>query len=566
MRVHGAMKNGPLIARRKLIVGGLAVPFVIGIGKSRALPPRTPVSSRVDYIAQVVAGMSVGQWKRISGPVGNISNYWHTLLPFTRPNFDGYGSTGYGTFSSSGNAGLGGFSVANMFSFSKGGIDVSRYKIVQAGGGHAAYQDGSFRTFDIQAACQAIVLNRTPAYGTWAVGAMPPLLWPITDPRPRGSVNSFFGSLYRTTANGSSGSTTLSVANLGPNTSVGGILHWLRNGYPPPYISINGETPRQIPAGTIVTAVTAGNYSGAGTITISNPLRDGISNVSISVYPGQNFWAGKSATGQTMMISSHTYHATNPVPGTSLWLMGGDWANQSSNSQPGAGFVFDDLRADGANVVTDPHQTGQGFFNGANDFCDLDSTGALYMWNANDRTLSKTNPPYPTTRPNTALTRNLSYFAYDRDSEGIIVPDVVNGSRYRMFWAHRANQSTGGGFAVILNMYPEQTATFSNQLGTYTNNPADFWSPGLEGVTYCYNPDHRYIVAFDVNGANAGHIQRIVINSSLQATVADVFSRPTGDVPPAGRGTGAYPRIKYDKKHKCYIVQQAGDVYLLRDA
>ena len=563
MRAQGARMNGLLIPRRKLIVGGLAVPFIVGIGKSRAYPLHGSASSATDFVAQVIAGMSVGQWKRISGPAGNVVTYWSTILPFNRTNYDGYGTGAFGTFSSRGNAGLGTLSAANLFSFSKGGIDVTRYKLVHAGGGHAAYQDGSFRTFDIQAACRAIVLNQHPAYGTWKVGAMPPRLWPLTDPKPTGALNPFFGTIYQTSASGSSGRTSLSVANLGPHAA--GILHWVNSG-PKPYISLSGKRPSPIPAGTIVTAVTAGTYGGAGTITISNPLQAGISNVMVNVYPGQNFWAGKSTTGQTMMVSSHTYHAINPVPGTSQWLMGGDWANQGSNSQPGAGFVFDDSRSDGSNVLTDSHQGGQGFFNGANDFCDLDTTGALYMWNAYNQTLSKTNPPYPTNRTNTTLKSNLSYFAFDRDSEGIIVPDIINGGSHRMFWAHRANQTTSGGFAVILNMYPERTATYSNRLGTYTNNPAAFWSTGLEGVTYCYNPDHGYIVAFDINGANAGHIQRIIINSSLQATVADIFSRPTGDVPPAGRGTGAYPRIKYDEKHKCYIIQQAGDVYLLRAA
>lgn len=563
MRAQGARMRGLLIPRRKMIVGGLAAPFIIGIGKPRAYLLHGSASSGTDYVAQVIAGMSVGQWKRISGPTGNIATYWPTILPFKRANYDGYGTGTYGTFSSSGNAGLGTFSATNLFSFSKGGIDVRRHKIAHAGGGHAAYQDGSFRTFDIQAACESIVLNQNPAYGTWKVGAMPPLLWPLTDPKPRGATNPFYGTIYQTTASGSSGHTSLSVANLGQHSA--GILYWVKNG-PKPYISLSGKMPDPIPAGTIIAAVTAGTYGGAGTVTISNPLQANISSVTVNVYPGQNFWAGKSATGQTMMVSSHTYHAINPVPGTSQWLMGGDWANQGSNSQPGTGFVFDDSRSDGSNVVTDSHQGGQGFFNGANDFCDLDTTGALYMWNPYSRTLSKTTPPYPTTRSNTVLKTNLSYFAYDRDSEGIIVPDVVNGKRYRMFWAHRANQTTSGGFAVILNMYPETSATYSNRLGTYIGNPGAFWSSGLEGVTYCYNPDHEYIVAFDVNGAKAGHIQSVTVNSSLQATVADIFSSPTGDIPPAGGGTGAYPRIKYDRKHKCYIVQQAGDVYLLRDA
>lgn len=485
-----------------------------------------------DPAARLLSGMSVGEWKRVSGPIGNLV---HCALPFTRANFDAYGTEGFGTFSSG--ASIGGLNAANMAAYSKGAIDPVRSVILLAGGGHVAWEDGSFYRFDIRAACAAVLSG---GHGVWTVAAKTGRLTPITEPKPADCHDLWGGSYTMANGRGSSGNNQITLSDTKGTLGVGD------------FVSVASGAPRAIPAGTIIKAISG------SLITLSNPLQSSLRATPLNIY-AQDYWSGKSASGQSMPISSHTYNAFNWVPGSTLCLTGGSWGNYSNNSRPG-GYVYDDSKPDGSNVVFASNVSGKGYWDACPvAFCPGDAEKRLYVWDGNGSFLGRISSPFTTSQP-VNLATHLTKAIPAAYSEGVIVPDVVHPRRW-MFFSHITNTTTAGGFGLLLNMYPDQGATYTNEAGTYDNDPGSFWSRNIEGLTFCYNSDLRAAVGYD-NAQGNGRIQRISINSSLRATLADVFASPSGDIPVA---TG-YPRIAYDAAHKCYIVQVTGDVYIAKAA
>ena len=524
------------VSRRKLLI---SAPAILLSSRAEAFPLRGAGGTvGGDALATLLAGMSVGQWKRISGPVGNIVNFG---LPFTRANFDAYGTGAFGTFSS-GNS-IGTRNAANMTSFSKGAINVSRQCIVLGGGGHVACEDGSFYRFDILGNCADVNNNVTPR--GWTVAAKTGLLTPITDPQPASSHDFGTPTYVTATGNGSSGSANITLSGTSGSVGVGNM------------VSIAGQTPSTIPAGSNIGSI-AGSVV---TLASPNTLQGTLTKASLRFYASGNYWSGASTTGQSMPTASHTYASFVWVPGTSKLATGGNFGHFDGFAQPGA-YVYDDSQPDGSNVVYGGSQ-GKGY---ADDRalapCPGDPNPSLYRWDSNSANLVRFDGPWPggsNTTLKTGLTLSPAEFF-----EGVIIPDPVKAGKWAYF-AHINCQTTSGGFAMILNMFPAAGATYSNQPGTYRpTNPSAFgWQNNGTGLgdAWAYNSDLGMPVCYGVNTTN-GQIQKVTINSSLDAVVSNVFASPSGDIPPGGGS----PRLAYDNVHKCYILQKMGDVFVSRAA
>jgi hypothetical protein len=496
--------------------------------------------------------MNVGQWKRISGPAGGGSLVAAALAP-TRANFDAYGTGTFGTFASL-NASLGTFNAANMTTFSKGAINTSRMAILLSGGGHSAYQDGSFYRFDILGNCTDVNSSVTPR--GWAVAAKSGKLMPVGDPQPSNCYSSATTFGFDTgTANGTSGTNQITITG----------ITWSNPAHQT--ISVGdrittGATPSAIPAGA-----TAASWSpsggNAGTVTLSDlvaggpcNLQSNLVNVSVrNMHQGANFWSGLSAAGQQMPPASHTYSSWNWIPRTTKLATGGNFAGIDNVTQPG-GYIYDDSQPDGSNVVF-ANITGKGY---GDDrplvACPGDTNPSLYGWDQG--TLYRRDAPWPGGASTTLGTgKNPTPPEFN---EAVIIADPVNAGKWA-FWSHIANQTTSGGFGMILNLFPLATATYTAQAGTYTVNPSTFGWQGQNNDSMCYNPDLGMPVVY-AGGTTNGNLQKVSIDSSANGTPSDVFTSPSGDIPAAGGS----PRLAYDSVHKCYIVQKTGDVFIVKAA
>lgn len=545
--------------RRALLI---AAPAIIMSRKARAFLPHggSGVLPAGDALATLLATLAVGQWKRISGALGAITN---SALAITRANFDVYGTgPGPGTLSF-GNS-LGSFNAANMTTFSKGAIDTVRSVILLQGGGHQAYEDGSFYRFDVLLNCADVNNNVTPR--GWTVAAKSALLTPVTDPKPASCHDLVTPGFRLMTGNGTNGTNQIAVTFTAGNTPVAGDT-----------IGIAGQAPGTIPAGARVGSYTV-STSTSGTITMADRivgegggpcnLTGTLTSASLQLYPSGNFWYGASSTGQSLPCSCHTYHNFCWIPGTTKCATGGNFGRIDGGAQP-TSYVYDDSQADGSNVVHESQNFGGKGYADDRQLCGLPvingtpvESNTLYRWDDKDGNLVRFGAPFPGGVPVTlasGLTITPSEFM-----EGVIMPDPVNAGKYAYF-GHRLNQTTVNGFGMILNMWPSSGATYSNQGGTYTSNPSTFgWqviSTGL-GDPWCYNSRTNCPVIYSQASSN-GQMQQVAIDSSLNGVITNVFaSTPTGDVPTAN---GAC-RIAYDDVHKCYIVNKDGDVYVVKDA
>ncbi|MBI5430579.1 MAG: hypothetical protein HY938_09000 [Nitrosomonadales bacterium] len=457
------------------------------------------------------------------------------LLPRTRANFDGNGTGANGTWANDAAVaqppmiGVGG--AQGVWAYSSAAINPLTGDVIIQGGGHANSGDSSLYG-----------LNLTAGPGVaWSLKVPSARYISALEPKPAWSYQKPSNSLVTTTATGTSGTNTITVA----------LATGIANGM---YVTASGGG---IPAGT------TGTISGT-TVTLSNNLTATLSSAPVSFSKG--YWATTNKDGVAMPIAVHTY-SSNIFGGNSdvFYLSGQFGFDAASSTGMGAAFAYKPSMGPGSAGMTGPlfvaattaspfnYATTAGYVqpsstgNTIGTVCANSHDGNLYTYGS----VNGQNKGLLLQIQNASTSPTFVYKGVSNmggilgfHSNCVIFKDPVNGAGRMSYFMHDGSTNANYGIWDDIESTPPAHPTLGNYNSlTYANGfpiapPA---SPGAANyLSFDYNTDLDVMAMTD--GAD---IWEASFAPSSRVLSAWTKITATGDVPTTVADHTHLPRLAY---------------------